>query len=72
MDWRCRAGRIAAMEAQNANLRARRCIRTKVDAIYEATVEHRGFARAIRLIGHTALVLLGGFAGALAHEVLVA
>ena len=34
------------------------------------TVERRGFARAMKVLGHMVLVLLGGFAGAIAHKVL--
>jgi hypothetical protein len=45
-------------------------VRGGLDAIQEATVERRGFARAMRRLGHTVLVMLGGFAAAAAQRVL--
>ncbi|HEX9209353.1 MAG TPA: hypothetical protein VF901_02480 [Bradyrhizobium sp.] len=42
-----------------------RAIRTKVDAIHEVIVEHRGFRRAMRAVGHGVLVTIGGLGGVL-------
>jgi hypothetical protein len=63
--------RIASLEAKMQHgERVLAAIRTKTDAIHEVVVEHRGFTRAMRAIGHIVTVMLGRLGGAIAHKVL--